>query len=346
MQTACDRNGWILGYTVHPGNEHDSRTSKLLYEEIKGYAPEMVIMDAGYRTPAIAHELLTDGILPLLPYERPMTRDGFFKEYEYVYDEHYDCYICPEDQVLTYRTTDREGYREYKSCGEHCAHCPSLGACTHSKSHVKTVTRHVWEEYMEMVEDIRPTRGNKEIYARREETIERIFGTAKEQHGFRYTQYIGRARMEMKAGLTFACMDPKRLARILARKGRGRLPSKERPHILKKIYLKIKERCWSLTLTPHFVYSLRLANHKASVCLFIHNFMVLFDNSRAECNLRIIKGKTKVSGYFRTEEGARDYLKIMSYVGTAHKQGYNAYEAIKTQFQVILISSLNKGGFE
>ena len=30
-----------------------------------------------------------------------------------------------------------------------------------------------------------------------------------------------------------------------------------------------------------------------------------------------------------TEEGARDYLKIMSYVSMAHKQGYNAYETIK-----------------
>ena len=48
---------------------------------------------------------------------------------------------------------------------------------------------------MEMVEDIRHTRGDREIYARRKETIERIFGTAKEQHGSRYTQYIGRARM-------------------------------------------------------------------------------------------------------------------------------------------------------
>jgi len=43
----------------------------------------------------------------------------------------------------------------------------------------------------------------------------------------------------------------------------------------------------------------------------------------------MIKVKTKVSGCFRTEEGARDYLKIMSYVGTAHKQGDNAYQAIK-----------------
>ena len=36
------------------GNEHDSRTFKPLCEEIKGYAPEMIVMDAGYRTPAIA----------------------------------------------------------------------------------------------------------------------------------------------------------------------------------------------------------------------------------------------------------------------------------------------------
>ena len=53
---------------------------------------------------------------------------------------------------------------------------------------MKTVIRHIWEEYMEMAEDI----GNKEIYEQRKETSERIFGTVKEQHGFRYTQYIGK----------------------------------------------------------------------------------------------------------------------------------------------------------
>ena len=73
----------------------------------------------------------------------------------------------------------------------------------------------------------------------------------------------------------------------------------------------------------------RLANYKASVCLFIHNFNVPFDNNQAERDLRMIKVKTKVSGCFRTEEDARDYLKIMSCVGTAHKQGHNAYQAIK-----------------
>ena len=215
VETACDKHGWILGYTVHPGNEHDSRTFPLLYEKIKDFKPDMMIMDAGYKTPAIAHLLLEDGIQPLFPYKRPMTKEGFFKKYEYAYDEYYDCYVCPGNQVLKYSTTNRDGYREYKSCGLFCSSCPYLHQCTESKDHVKVITRHVWEEYMEKAEDIRHTIGNKEIYQQRKETIERLFGTVKEQHGFRYTQYIGKARMEMKAGLTFACMNLKKLAKIL-----------------------------------------------------------------------------------------------------------------------------------
>ncbi len=100
VQTACDRHGWILGYTVNKGNLHDSRTFKGLYDKIKGYAPEKIIADAGYRTPAIAKLLIDDGIDPVFPYKRPMTKDGFFKKYEYVYDEYYDCYICPNNRIL------------------------------------------------------------------------------------------------------------------------------------------------------------------------------------------------------------------------------------------------------
>jgi len=58
---------------------------------------------------------------------------------------------------------------------------------------------------MEICEDIRHTRGMKELYSLRKETIERLFGTAKEAHGFRYTNMIGKARMQMKAGL-YLCM--------------------------------------------------------------------------------------------------------------------------------------------
>jgi transposase len=73
----------------------------------------------------------------------------------------------------------------------------------------------------------------------------------------------------------------------------------------------------------------RLDNYKASVCLFIKNFCVPFDNNQAERDLRMVKVKTKVSGCFRSEEGAQEYLTIMSYIGTAHKHGINAFTAIR-----------------
>ena len=59
----------------------------------------------------------------------------------------------------------------------------------------------------------RQTIGMKDLYSHRKETIERIFGTAKENHGFRYTQMYGKARMKMKVALTFACMNLKKLAK-------------------------------------------------------------------------------------------------------------------------------------
>jgi len=219
VETACDKNGWILGYTVEPGNLHDSRTFKGLYDKIKNIGLSTMIMDAGYKTPSIAKLLLDNGITPLFPFKRPMTKDGFFKKYEYAYDEYYDCYVCPNGKTLEYKTTNRDGYKEYKSCGAVCETCPYLSQCTESKDHVKVITRHIWEPYLEICEDIRHTEGMKELYGKRKETIERLFGTAKENHGLRYTQMYGKARMEMKVGLTFACMNLKKLAKIKHRKG-------------------------------------------------------------------------------------------------------------------------------
>ena len=219
VEAASDKHGWIMGYTVHPGNEHDSQTFPEIYDKIKAFNPEMIVADAGYKTPAIAKKLLDDGIIPVLPYKRPMTKKGFFRKHEYVYDEFYDCYICPNDQILKYSTTNRDGYKEYKSDKHICAGCPYLSQCTESRDHVKLITRHVWEEYLEQSEDIRHTKGMSDLYRLRKETIERLFGTAKENHGFRYTQMYGKARMEMKVGLTYACLNLKKLAKMLQRKG-------------------------------------------------------------------------------------------------------------------------------
>ena len=93
--------------------------------------------------------------------------------------------------------------------------------CTHSKSGQKVVTRHIWEPYMEIAEDCRYTPGYKAIYDLRKETIERVFGDAKEKHGMRYTQLRGLLKVKMQAALTFACMNLKKLARWGHQAGRS-----------------------------------------------------------------------------------------------------------------------------
>ena len=76
----------------------------------------------------------------------------------------------------------------------------------------------------------------------------------------------------------------------------------------------------------------RLRKLKDEVCRFVQDFTVPFDNNLAERDLRNIKTKIKVSGCFRTTEGAENYLKIMSYIGTAKKNGINAVKALKAAF--------------
>jgi len=173
----------------------------------------MMVGDTAYKTPAIARLLAKENVELLSTYSRPKTQKGCFTKDAYVYDEYYDCYLCPANEVLIYHTTNRDGYREYKSDPAKCAQCPYLSQCTASKDHVKMVTRLVWADYLEHVEENRYTYGIREWYELRKETTELDFAQAKELHGFRYTQMYGKAQMEMKAALTFACINLRKLAK-------------------------------------------------------------------------------------------------------------------------------------
>lgn len=56
------------------------------------------------------------------------------------------CLFVRKKQELSYVTTDREGYRQYKSDPQICKNCPLLGECTRSKNKTRVLTRHVWQD--------------------------------------------------------------------------------------------------------------------------------------------------------------------------------------------------------
>lgn len=211
--TACDKRGFVLGVEVTAGNVHDSVAWDAIYDAVTAkYEVQFVTMDAGYKTPWIAKKTLDDRKVPILPYTRPKGRKEGYKPWDYQYDPAKDCFICPRGQVLRHTTTDKDGKRIYRSTPRNCKDCPCKAMCGANEKGQKVLTTHIWQEYLDIVEQLRKTERGKAIYAMRKETIERVFADAKEKHAMRYTHHRGLAAVTRWVRLKYAAMNLKKMA--------------------------------------------------------------------------------------------------------------------------------------
>ena len=210
----CDNNNYALVVDVNPSNMHDSVAFYSAFDKLLNrYGTEDIINflgDAAYKTPHICKTLLDLELVPLFPYKRPMTKEGYFKKYEYVYDELNDIYICPNEKDLIKTGINKEGYLIYKADPNDCKSCPFKNKCTKCK--YKQILRHIWEGYKEMVEELRQEIKNKEKYKERSSHIERLFGDGKMKFGLGKTYFRGKERVSRELTLLYACMNLKKFA--------------------------------------------------------------------------------------------------------------------------------------
>ena len=73
---------------------------------------------------------------------------------------------------------------------------------------------------------------------------------------------------------------------------------------------------------------LRLSTRKQDVLRFLTDPSVPFTNNLAEQDGRMMKLRQKISGGFRSEDGAKDFAVIRSVLSTARKQGWNVLQTL------------------
>ncbi len=220
-RTVDGRYGIITDTHATPATVHDSipYLDRLDRQRDRfGLDVQAVGLDAGYATAGIAKGLEDRDILGVTGYRRPNHRAGMLRKRDYQYDRQLDGYRCPQGQFLNYATTDRNGYRHYKSDPKVCATCPLLASCTGSAKHTKTVTRHVWQDARERTDAHRLTDWGKRLYKRRKETVERSFADAKQLFGHRYARFRGLIAVKTQCLLAAAAQNIKKIALAMAPK--------------------------------------------------------------------------------------------------------------------------------
>jgi transposase len=218
-RTVDARSNIITDVHVTAGNVHDSVPYLArLDRQVQrfGFNLQHVGLDAGYFTAALCKGIEDRNLYGVMGYRRPTHKKGYFYKNQYVYDETQDIYTCPQGQKVFYRTTTREGYRQYHSDKNVCQNCPDLTRCTNSQNHTKVITRHVWEDSKDRINEHRLTDKGKILYARRKETVERSFADAKQLHGYRYAQFRGKHKVQMQCLMTAAAQNMKKIALMAA----------------------------------------------------------------------------------------------------------------------------------
>lgn len=200
-RTVDGKHNFIVDCFITPGNVHDSvpYIDRLTYiiDKYK-FVVNCVALDSGYYARDILQFLEDRRIFSVIGYRRfNKTADSNY--FQYMHKN--DCFVDKRTgEVYVYKNIDRRGYKQYRSI---------------DKNNKRIIQRALNADLYDRARQRRLSPLGKQLYKRRKETVERSFADSKQNHGYRFAQYRGLAKMQQYTWLSCAAQNMKKLATIL-----------------------------------------------------------------------------------------------------------------------------------
>lgn len=257
IQAAVDDkyNLVVATHTINRNARNALSAIALEAKENMGVENYTALVDKGYHNGREITQCKDNNITTIVaqPEQGKSNENGTTKDYlvaNFQYNQDTDTYTCPEGETLKTtgswhkKTTDRDSYNFKKYRTPKCRECPVKHLCT-SRAGGREIDRSQYADAVE--ENNKRYHANAQLYRKRQEINEHIFGTIKRQWGYNHTNLTGLEKVNGEHSLIMLVYNIKRSINILgvpdliAKLKKWNSPYKAKVlFFLKKGYLKLK----------------------------------------------------------------------------------------------------------
>ena len=227
IQAAVDSkyNLVVATHTINRNDKNALSTIALETKENLELETFTVLVDKGYHNGRELDTCKQNNITTIVavPDQGKSNENGTQPEYfvsNFIYNKEANTYTCPEGQTLTTTgrwhkktgRTEASGYMFQKYRTPACKTCPVKDLCT-SRKGGRELDRSQYATAVE--ENHQRYKANPQLYRKRQEINEHIFGTIKRKWGYNYTDLIGLEKVNGEHSLIMLVYNIKRSINIL-----------------------------------------------------------------------------------------------------------------------------------
>jgi transposase len=226
VQAAVD-DKYKLIIATHTINRNDRNALSAIAMEAKenlGKENFQILVDKGYHNGREIQKCTDENIVTIVAQQEIVNSNehGTTPDYlvtHFIYNTEEDTYTCPQGQTLhttgTWhkKSSGKSPYRFKKYRTPQCKTCPVKHLCTGRADGRREIDR---SEYADAVEsNSKRYKENKELYRKRQEINEHIFGTIKRKWGFNHTNLKGLQKVNGEMALIMTVYNIRRCITIL-----------------------------------------------------------------------------------------------------------------------------------